>query len=449
MAAEMKRTSNLSVKLKQVRADNKQLRESKARFDEDTVSMPIHSTMREDYAGNQSNSMLMTSMNTLSVASLNIPECKPAENEDDIDRRAFETWKELLEASMNLVGINDEATKMNVLKVKAGPKLLEVLEGTPQQASPDATNAPYSNAMKRLKDFFGSREYSLMQRQKFRAMIQGVGESDTKYVKRVIAAGKLCDFDGDKLTESVAEVLQQHALNIKVREAGRKLLRKGGPLTELVDKIRGYELDKTNEEIFAKTHPSATEATVAAVTHGRAGTSYRQRPNFQGGPSKGLQARHQGYSAGNHGYSGQSGNHGYSGQARNHGYSGQAVNHGYSGQAGNHGYSGQTGNWQNFGSTSGYRRRNDGRPVPLSIPCHRCTSRFHVPDNCHAMDKVCRNCNTVGHIERACTEMPVPIAPKRRMSEERESSTKPKKIATVTKEEEEKEEVNAVSDYSN
>ncbi|XP_065092123.1 uncharacterized protein K02A2.6-like [Ochlerotatus camptorhynchus] len=38
---------------------------------------------------------------------------------------------------MDLVGITDEVTKMNVLKVKAGFKLLEVLEGTPPQTSPD------------------------------------------------------------------------------------------------------------------------------------------------------------------------------------------------------------------------------------------------------------------------------------------------------------------------
>ncbi|XP_040151887.1 uncharacterized protein LOC120893825 [Anopheles arabiensis] len=137
--------------------------------------------------------------------------------------------------------------------------------------------APYLNAMKWLKDLFGSREYRLVQRQKFRSLTQGADESDLKYVKRVIASAKLCDFDEEKLTESVTEVLQLHALNSKVREAGRKVMRKGGTLTALVDKIRGYELDKTNEEIFKKTHQPEAEAIVAAVTRGRVETDSSAR----------------------------------------------------------------------------------------------------------------------------------------------------------------------------
>lgn len=126
----------------------------------DEDAMPGDSLKHEDYSGNQSN--LLSSMNTLSVAPLNIPECKPAENEDEIDRKSFETWKDLLEASMASIRVTNETTKMDILKVNAGPKLLDVLEGTPPQTLPDAKIAPYSNAMKRLKDFFGSREYSPM-----------------------------------------------------------------------------------------------------------------------------------------------------------------------------------------------------------------------------------------------------------------------------------------------
>lgn len=408
LEAQMKRSSELAVKLKQMRADNKKLRESKSRLDESSEVMPRHSTMREEFSGSQSNSLLMTSMNTLSVASLNIPECKPAETEDDIDRKTFETWKELLEASMDLIGVTDESTKMNVLKVKAGPKLLEVLDGTPPQTVPNASTAPYSNAMRRLKDFFGSREYNLMQRQKLRTMAQIPDEPDTKYVKRVIAAAKLCDFEGEKLMENVAEVIQLHALNIKVREAGRKILRKGGSLTELIDKVQGYELDKKNEEIFAKTHPPAAEMMVAAVAHGHPQPNY-QRPSYHGGSFRGLRGR-------------------------------------------NIGLPGRGGNWQNFRGNSNFRRRTETRAAGErgtdGVPCWRCTSRFHSPNNCHAIPKVCRNCQVVGHIERACNTMPSPAIPKRRISDEGDSTIKPKKIALVSKEENETEETNTVSDYS-
>ncbi|XP_055551589.1 uncharacterized protein LOC129733963 [Wyeomyia smithii] len=136
LESELKKSSHLSKKLKKVRADNKQLREFQSQLGDDSVVMPRHSTLRDDSAGNQSNSLLMTSMNTLSVASLNLSECKPIENGDDIDRKSFETWKDLLEASMDLIGVTDEVTKMNVFKVKAGLKLLDILDGTPPNPPP-------------------------------------------------------------------------------------------------------------------------------------------------------------------------------------------------------------------------------------------------------------------------------------------------------------------------
>lgn len=411
LEAETKRRTNLSKKLKEARADNKHLRETMSQIDDDADDMPRHSTMHEGYSGNQSNSFLMTSMNTLSVASLNIAECKPSENEDEIDRKSFEAWKDKLEASMDLIGVSDEMTKMNVLKVKAGLKLLDVLEGTPPQASPDVITAPYSNAMKRLKDFFGSREYCLMQRQKLRSMVQTPGEADSKYVKRVIAAAKLCDFDEDKIAESVADVIQWHALNIKVREAGRKILRKGGSLTELVDKIRGYEVAQTNEDIFARTHPQASGANVAAVVRGQSGVDYHQRSVMRGQPGVDYHQRSNNQSGSPRGFRGRF-----------------------------NGYPGRSGNWQGRGSSefrrreesSEFRRREESKPP--NLPCTRCTGRFHKPENCHAIDRICHNCKQVGHIARACPEMAVPVSFKRRISEEGESSTKHKKIAAVSKE---------------
>lgn len=400
LEAEIKLRSSLSRKLKEVKADNRQLRESMSRISEDADALPRHSTMYEGSLENRSNALLMTSMNAISVASLNIPECKPAENNDEIDRKSFEAWKDLLEASLDLFGVTDETTKMNVVKVKAGLKQLETLDSTPPQTSPDATIAPYSNAMKRLKDYFGSREYSLIQRQKLRSMVQAPGESDTKYVKRVIAAAKLCDFDEDRMAENVAEVIQWHALNLKVREAGRKMMRKGGSLADLLNKVREYEVDKTNEEIFAKNHPPAAEATVAAIVRGQPGGSY-QRSGNRSGTFRGSRG----------------------------GYSGRPV---------------RGGRWQGHREGGGYKRNVDLKPD--NPPCWRCTGRYHSEKNCHAIEKICRNCQRVGHLERACQEMPAPITPKRRISDEGECSTR-KRVAAVSKEEDiiEKNEVNEFS----
>lgn len=163
------------------------------------------------------------------LSRLNITECRPCDGEDDIDKKSYEQWKEQLEASMNLVGVSDELMKINVFKRKAGRKLLDVLESTASSSTtPDAVSKPYSNAIRRLDDYFGSRDYVLLQRQKLRSTTQKAGESDVGYVKRVMTVAKLCEYGKEQVVENVADVLQLHAINIKVREAGRKILRKGG-----------------------------------------------------------------------------------------------------------------------------------------------------------------------------------------------------------------------------
>ncbi|XP_041780696.1 uncharacterized protein LOC121598210 isoform X2 [Anopheles merus] len=391
---ERKRNMLLVAKLQKMKFKNNRLQRAMP-FEESIDMEPRHSTAI-DISSNDS-STLAISMNSLSAVSINIPECKPLDIKDEIDRKSFENWKDLLEASMELAGITDEHTKNNVFKVKAGPLLLETLGGTPTLAFPDVAIAPYSNAMKRLKDLFGSREYRLVQRQKFRSLTQGADESDLKYVKRVIASAKLCDFDEEKLTENVTEVLQLHALNSKVREAGRKVMRKGGTLTALVDKIRGYELDKTNEEIFKKTHQPEAEAIVAAVTRGRVETD--------------SSARHPS------------------------GLRGKSIE-----------YQGRP-NWRNFRDNGNNYERVSTRAVNKIVPCWRCTSRLHVSSKCHAVDKVCRNCHKTGHIERACRITPIPNTLKRRVSREDERSAKSGKIATLAKEEDGKDDTNIVSDY--
>ncbi|XP_065085721.1 uncharacterized protein LOC135707763 [Ochlerotatus camptorhynchus] len=260
LEAERKITASLSSKLKKSRARNKKLRTTS------NIGFPrSQSTMRE-VTRVQGNESLSISMNNLSFASLNIAECTPMDGEDDIDKKSFENWKDLLEASMKLIRVTDEDTKMSIFKIKAGQKLLDILEGTVSSTStPCCESAPYSNAMNRLKDFFGSRDYCLLQRQKLRSLTQNVNEPDSKYVRRVINTAKLCDFSGDQLGENVADVIQTHALSLRIREIGRKMLRKGGSIPELLEKIRAFEIGQLNEKLFAKSHP-AKRAEVDAVS---------------------------------------------------------------------------------------------------------------------------------------------------------------------------------------
>uniref|UniRef100_A0A182S080 Uncharacterized protein n=1 Tax=Anopheles funestus TaxID=62324 RepID=A0A182S080_ANOFN len=111
---------------------------------------------------------------------MEIGECKPMEGEEEIDKITFDRWRDILESATALAGINGEVEKANIFKMKARSKLRDMLNGTFSKSGPDAVPYPYSNAIQRLEDYFGSRDYVLFQRQKLRSMPQGADEADLK-----------------------------------------------------------------------------------------------------------------------------------------------------------------------------------------------------------------------------------------------------------------------------
>lgn len=358
--------------------------------------MGRNSTMRESRQETTRNANDVSILNSISFASLNITECRPIEGEDEIDRKSFERWRELLDASMEFAGVVDEFSKMSIFKIKAGSKLMEVLDNTSSQIDdPDVTVYPYSNVMSRLKKHFNSRDYVLLQRQKLRSMAQNKEESDLNYVKRVAAVAKLCDYATDQLMENVAAVVQAQALNIKVREAGRKVMRKGGTLSDFFDKIRGIEIEKLHEENFIRNHREIKRDNqeIAAVRYDHPSVpQLRQHPQFV---SKPLRSSH-------------------------------------------------TAAYNQFRMTGSYRGRGGAQRGMNRIsssgrkPCWRCTGSFHGPQECHAINKVCRNCQRLGHIERACRQLPQVSTRKRIMFDEKElpSPSKLRKVAMITTDQE-------------
>lgn len=94
----------------------------------------------EVFGSNQAleNESLLSTMSNMSLGSLNIPECKPSEGETDVDKMAYEHWKEILAASFNLMRASDERAKMDIFRIKAGPKLLEIMKGT--SSTPEMPN---------------------------------------------------------------------------------------------------------------------------------------------------------------------------------------------------------------------------------------------------------------------------------------------------------------------
>lgn len=399
---ERQRNASLLAKLKRVKSDHRKFEQS---VNEGSF-VRLHSTMRDDSSGNDHNSVFMSSMSNLSLASLNVPECRSADGEDEIDRKSFEQWKNMLEASMQLAGVADEVTKMNIFTIKAGPKLLDVLEGTvTHPETPDIVTNPYANAIQRLNAYFGSRDYIFMQRQKLRSLTQNAGEKDVKYVKRVIAIAKLCDFSDNNLPEQVADSIQSHALNQKVREAARKMLRKGGSLADLLDRVRTLEMDQLNEDIFVKNNSQAAQLTVAAVTSAGQRNQLGRQGSF-GNPRNQSNTQHYQYGS-NNGFGTRNGQRSFSG------------------------------NWLSGRGGRGIGRRDIVRNTTSRVPCWRCMSRRHQPSECFAVDQACRNCNVRGHFERACRQQKPSVSSsesmKRRYSNDSKESSS-KKIAAVKEE---------------
>lgn len=380
-------------KAKHVRHSSSWLEEpSDLRFMDEPL--PMSSTLIQSSAHRSNETSMMTSM---SFATLQIPTCNPREGDDEIDKKSFERWKDLFEAAMEFAGICEEPMKMNAFKMKAGNKLIDMLEGlSNNDTAPDPNHAPYSNAIERLGQFYSSRDYVFLQKQRLQSMTQNPNESDSNYVKRVVEFEKLCGLGGAQMIEAVVDVLQTHAINSQVRIAGRKILRKNGSISDLLDRVRTYEMDMMNERLFAKNHPGpSTMGSVAAVSYGFHSKTETKPRRMTGRES-----------------------------TRNWNVTSASYHQRYWGPQQNLSmFKGKFSRLGNETNSTRVERRQ----------CWRCTSNFHRPENCRALDKRCHKCNIKGHIERACKSN-TNINVKRRSEEEvgMNQANKFRKIAAVT-----------------
>lgn len=338
------------------------------------------STMRDDPSTSGNETLLMT-MNNMSLSSLNVPECVPATGDTELNKRIYDHWKNVFIASMNLIQATDETTKINLFRIKAGPLLVELLEGTTTQSGmPDEQLFPYSNAIARLDGYFGSRPYILSQRSKLANMVQKNGETNIEYVKRVAAASKLCNYKTEEEFEAISRTLTRGSTDSRIRTLAYRVLTDGGTLNELIDQVRIREVELENEDDYRRLHQHRS-STVAAVS--RQPSNYGQYRNSQFEPTRR--------------YSSSRGKESFvRGSVKNQ------------------------------------------RPTES---CWRCLSAYHTPEKCFHRDRVCHDCNSRGHISRACTTELAAQAKqepqKRRWTGE--ESEPPSKIAAVQKLEDNKE----------
>lgn len=347
----------------------------------DLTFLPPHSTMREDAHVVHEPSMLTT----MSFASLQVTECKPSDGGQDVDRKSFEQWREQFEAALMFAGVFDEVMKFNAFKMKAGFKLLELLNRTiSDETTPEQQLSPYSSAIQRLDNFYRSRDYTLLQRQKLRSTTQLRGEEDLDYVKRVVGMVKLCGYPEEQELEMVTDVIQSSAENPKVREVARKYSRKGGVLAVFMNKVEACINDMRSEANYALTHQKAAE--VAAVSYGRP-TEHEFRP---GGYNRGASSNQRGVSGYQGGYQSRPGSFSRGSSTYQYGASS------YQSRNGNmiRGRGQVRGGFGGLGPSryDGYRAE----------PCWRCTSHYHAPEECFCATKTCRRCGIRGHLERAC-----------------------------------------------
>ncbi|XP_055546065.1 uncharacterized protein LOC129730619 isoform X1 [Wyeomyia smithii] len=300
----------------------------------------------------------MSSMNQMSISSIRLPECKPSVEGEQVGRRDFEAWKDLLLDSLKLAGVDDEPTQFVVFKVKAGPMLLEIYKNTKSTSeAPSDVMYPFSNALFRLKAYFGSASDIMLQRRKLAVMAQRPEETDLSFIMRVGAIARLCDFAEGKEFEEIISTVAEHARNKQVRTVALKMLSRQGSFTDLVDKVREIEAVTMNEEFYHLKHGKTDHAMVAAVSVPYATAGPSRQGSFRGSTSR--------------------------------------ARFGYQ-------YTSRGGNrfrtpYERIGL---YKQQEYGRPDPYR--CFRCNSVYHKPESCFAIDKVCLNCGRKGHIQRAC-----------------------------------------------
>ncbi|XP_065085197.1 uncharacterized protein LOC135707322 [Ochlerotatus camptorhynchus] len=295
---------------------------------------------------------------------------------------------------MTLAGVEDELTKFTIFKVKAGAKLLEIFKNTrSSNEDPNVDYFPFTNAMSRLKSYFGSGSDVMLIRRKLALLTQKPDESDLSYINRVGSMARLCEFDGSKEFEQIVATIAEHAINRDVRTTALKMLSRNKCFTDLIDKVREIETIKLNEEYVRKKYRNVEQGVVASVSASfpRNTSHYTSQRGFQHhvnrsmrGGSRTLRGR-QPYASGGPSF--------------------------------------------RYTPKESYASGGSSFRYTSKEKCWRCNSIYHEADVCGHREKNCNNCGILGHIQRACLSRGRGHGMKRQATESLETTAK--KIAAI------------------
>lgn len=309
-----------------------------------------------------------------SHATLRCNPCIPSAGSDIVTRFDFDLWKSEWFSLLDTAPSLSEIQKMSLFMRSSGIHIREILTGLSIDNPDDSSSpTPYSDMMTKLEKHFNSEANQKLEAMIFRSTMQGQGESNVEFIRRLLKKVRFCGFS-NTMFELIATVAQ----NTTDPRLRLKALDPECDYTKLMTYATTLQLNSNIEKV--KESAAGRQLEVNAVQSQR---------NAQSNP-----------------YTLPVGNSSWSKPARD---PSRAQDR----------------------STSRYKQQ-----PPRTRMCFRCgedASTHHI-SNCTAFHKICSHCGKKGHVSKACKSKAAGIPPIKREPSSFQTDTKKAKINEVSSE---------------
>lgn len=143
-----------------------------------------------------------------SHATLRCNPCTPSNGSDMVTRFDFDLWKSEWFSLLDISPMLTEKQKLSLFLRSSGTHLREILTGLSIESPEDSSSAtPYSEMMTRLENHFNSEANQKLEAMIFRSTMQGSGESNVDFIRRLLKKVRFCGFS-NVMFELIATVAQ-------------------------------------------------------------------------------------------------------------------------------------------------------------------------------------------------------------------------------------------------